>query len=307
MCELFAMSSSCPATVTYSMREFASHGGLTADHADGWGLAYVEDRDARVFRDVDAAAASPYLEMVSSREFRSEIVISHIRRATQGEIALRNTQPFARELGGRVHLFAHNGDLHAIGGSPLQGSGRYRPIGETDSERAFCALLDQLWPLWSATHGLPDLSVRLQVLADFAREMRKLGPANFVYTDGEVVFLHGHRRKDISTGVTRPPGLHLLCRSCQASTTPIRVPGLRVNLLNQHVLIAASVPLTDEPWSPLAEGELVAVSQGRVLHRVPGTGSGLDSSSFRTSPPGATDLTYAEAMRARRRVVRQLP
>ena len=41
-----------------------SHGGLTADHADGWGLAYVEDRDARVFRDVDAAAASPYLEMV---------------------------------------------------------------------------------------------------------------------------------------------------------------------------------------------------------------------------------------------------
>ncbi len=66
MCELFAVSSSHPATVTYSMREFARHGGLTADHADGWGLAYVEGRDVNVFRDTDAAADSPYLRLVSA-------------------------------------------------------------------------------------------------------------------------------------------------------------------------------------------------------------------------------------------------
>ncbi|RLE27834.1 MAG: class II glutamine amidotransferase, partial [Acidobacteria bacterium] len=35
MCELFAMSSSHPATVNLSLGEFSRHGGLTADHADG--------------------------------------------------------------------------------------------------------------------------------------------------------------------------------------------------------------------------------------------------------------------------------
>ncbi len=73
------------------MREFARHGGLTADHADGWGLAYVEGRDVKVSRDTDAAADSPYLRLVSGLELRSEIVLSRIRRATQGVVALRNT------------------------------------------------------------------------------------------------------------------------------------------------------------------------------------------------------------------------
>ncbi len=100
MCELFAMSSSHPATVTYSMREFARHGGLTADHADGWGIAYVEDRDVRVFRDTDPAAESPYLQLVSALGFQSDVVVSHIRKATQGEVALRNTQPFTRDWAG---------------------------------------------------------------------------------------------------------------------------------------------------------------------------------------------------------------
>ncbi len=127
MCELFAMSSSHPATVSCSLREFARHGGLTADHVDGWGIAYAEDRAVRIFRDVDAAAESPYLRFVSALEVRSDTVLSHIRKATQGEIALRNTQPFARELGGRVHLFAHNGDLHGIDRAPDLRLGRYLP------------------------------------------------------------------------------------------------------------------------------------------------------------------------------------
>ena len=76
MCELFVMSSSHPATVTYSMREFARHGGFTADHADGWGIAYLQDRDVRVFRDVDAAAESPCQRLVSALEFRSDIVLA---------------------------------------------------------------------------------------------------------------------------------------------------------------------------------------------------------------------------------------
>jgi len=264
MCELFAMSSSHPAAVTYSMREFARHGGLTADHADGWGIAYVQDRDARVFRDVDAAAESPYLQLVSALEFRSDIVLSHIRKATQGEIALRNTQPFARELGGRVHLFAHNGDLNGIERRFGLQPHNYLPIGETDSEHAFCVLLHRLCLLWTEPGGIPEVADRLRIIADFANEIRELGPANFIYTDGDAIFLHSHERKT-PDNVIRPPGLHLLCRSCEIMPGPMEIPGLAITSETQHVVLAASVPLTDEVWTPLAEGEVVAVREGEVI------------------------------------------
>lgn len=265
MCELFAMSSSHPATVTYSMREFARHGGLTSDHVDGWGVAYAEDRDVRVFRDTDAAAESPYLQLVSALKVRSNTVISHIRKATQGGIALRNTQPFARELGGRVHLFAHNGDLRGIDGQPEVQLGRYLPIGETDSEHAFCALLHRLSFLWTEPKEIPEIAQRLRVVADFASGIRPLGPANFIYTDGDAIFLHGHERKTSGDGVIRPPGLHLLCRSCEVTPGPIEIPGLAIASETQNVVLAASVPLTGEGWTPLAEGEVVAVREGEVI------------------------------------------
>ena len=268
MCELFAMSSSHTATVNLSLAEFSRHGGLTADHADGWGLAYVEDRDVRVFRDIDPAADSPYLQFVSKRHFKSDIVISHIRRATLGDVALRNTHPFARELGGRVHLFAHNGDIPGIKDGAGDGSGRFRPIGETDSEMAFCLLLDRLQPMWLASQHMPSLEDRLEVFLSFSREIRPLGPANFIYTDGDVVVLHGHQRKHKDDGRIRPPGLHLLCRSCQAEPASIRSRGLTIDATTQHVVLAASVPLTDEPWMKLGEGEVVVLRAGEIVRRV---------------------------------------
>lgn len=264
MCELFAMSSSHPAAVTYSMREFARHGGLTADHADGWGIAYIHDRDVRIFRDVDAAAESPYLRLVSALEIRSDVVLSHIRKATQGEIALRNTQPYARELGGRVHLFAHNGDLNGIERRLELQPHNYLPIGETDSEHAFCVLLHSLSPLWSEPEEIPEIAQRRRVVADFAAEIRELGPANFIYTDGDAIFLHSHERKT-PDNVIRPPGMHLLCRSCEIMSRPMEIPGLTITSETQHVVLAASVPLTDEVWTPLAEGEIVTVREGEVI------------------------------------------
>jgi predicted glutamine amidotransferase len=35
MCELFAMASRVPATVSLSLEEFSKHGGLTNPHKDG--------------------------------------------------------------------------------------------------------------------------------------------------------------------------------------------------------------------------------------------------------------------------------
>ena len=49
--------------------------------------------------------------MVRHYPIKSDNVIAHIRKATQGRVALENCHPFVRELWGRYWVFAHNGDL----------------------------------------------------------------------------------------------------------------------------------------------------------------------------------------------------
>ncbi|HEU4731122.1 MAG TPA: class II glutamine amidotransferase [Kofleriaceae bacterium] len=250
MCELLAMSARTPTSLRTSLAELARHGGGTGPHRDGWGVAYMHDGDAFIVREPDAASGSELLAFFQHRDPQSDLVIAHIRRATQGARLLRNTQPFERELGGRPHLFAHNGMLPGIERSRLRARENH-PIGDTDSEHAFCALLDRLRPLWR--RGRPSVPDRFQEVVAFAAELRTLGPANFLYSDGELIFAHGHRRR-ADDGAIKPPGLHVLCRQCLEPGNP-----------EQRVALVASVPLTAEPWRPVAEGEVIALREGRVV------------------------------------------
>ncbi len=258
MCELFAMSSRRRAVVTFSLETFARRGGDTGHHGDGWGVAFFEGADARVLREGVKAATSPLVEFVKDHAIRSRIVISHIRKATVGRAALCNTQPFQRELGGRVHIFAHNGHLPGIAKAT---SRRFQPIGDADSEIAFCGLLDRLAPVWDAASEPPTLEARLAVVEQWASELRPLGPANFIYSDGISLFAHGHRRTQLD-GSNRPPGLFVLTRTCCAD--PL-LAGVSVRSAQpQQVVLFASVPLTDEAWRPIGDGE-VLVAAGGVL------------------------------------------
>jgi glutamine amidotransferase len=178
---------------------------------------------------------------------------------------LRNTQPFVRELGGRQHVFAHNGMLPGIEADGRCSVRRFRPIGDTDSEHAFCALLDRLAPLWE--RGVPSIDARVAEIGAFAATMRSLGPANFIYTDGDAVFAHGHRRKD-DRGELRPPGLRFVCRTCREDSDDAALSGVALGHgAEQQVAIVASVPLSDERWEIVAEGELVVLREGRVVRR----------------------------------------
>jgi glutamine amidotransferase len=263
MCELFAMSARVPTDVQVSLDELARHGGETGPHRDGWGVGFMQNGDALVVREPEAASDSRHLAFLRSQRVRSDTVVAHIRRATQGPRLLRNTQPFGRELGGRVHLFAHNGMLPGIESADAMSVRRFRSVGDTDSEHAFCALLERLAPLWE--EGLPELQRRLAVVEGFAAELRTLGLANFLYADGDAIFAHGHRRKD-ATGVIRPPGLHVLCRRCIERSEAVPLPGLRITPGDQQeVALVASVPLTEEPWRPLPEGEVRVLQGGRVV------------------------------------------
>jgi predicted glutamine amidotransferase len=262
MCELFAMSARHPSTVTLSLEEFSRRGGLSGPHKDGWGIVWYEDGDVRLLKEASPAAGSACVRFVQEHPIRSSLVISHIRKATQGKVATRNCQPFIRELGGTWHSFAHNGDLSGLADDNRFRAGAFRPVGETDSEQAFCALLERLRPLWHA--GCPSMQARLEVITRFAGELRELGPANFLYNDGDTLFAHGHRRYQ-ADGTIRPPGLWRLARHCDAGGE-LNAEGLSINAQGeQDVLLLASVPLSSEAWVPLAEGCVLAVRQGCLV------------------------------------------
>ena len=269
LCELFCLASRVPTRATFSFRNFAGHGARGGTTIDGWGIAFYDGLDVRLYKEPEPAGDSGWLAFIERRRVASRLIVSHIRRATMGAVSLANTQPFVREIGGRMHVFAHNGRLAGIEARYAAAKQHFRPVGETDSELAFCALADRLSALWSGA-DIPPLERRLDIVAAFAAELRALGPANFLYSDGDAVFAHGHRRTQ-ADGTVAPPGLWVLCRECAVDSDGSPPSGVTFenNGEGQAITLLASVPLTGEGWRPLAEGEVVVISDGRVICRVP--------------------------------------
>lgn len=261
------MSSRQPATVSFSLEEFARHGGLSGPHKDGWGVAFYEQGDIRIIKDTTPASTNPWVRFLEDHPICSRIVISHIRKATIGGLTLSNTQPFSRELGGRMHTFAHNGHIPGIRDGAAFPLGTRRPVGTTDSEHAFCVLLGRLERLWSQSEAeAPSPGARFEVVAAFAEDIRSLGLANFLYCDSQLLFAHGHRRRHNDTTI-KTPGLHLLVRECLRADRSFVTTGVAVTPEDQRVALFASVPLTTEDWRPLEEGEVVVMRDaGELLY-----------------------------------------
>jgi predicted glutamine amidotransferase len=109
MCQLLGMNCNTPTDVTFSFRGFAQRGGNTGEHADGWGIAFFEgetgaegagdDKGLRHFVDHQAACNSPVAELISRYPIKSRNVIAHIRKATQGRVALENVTPSCANCG----------------------------------------------------------------------------------------------------------------------------------------------------------------------------------------------------------------
>jgi glutamine amidotransferase len=269
MCELLAMSSQQPATINLALGVLARHGGGDGPDKDGWGISYFEDGDVRLIKDAAPAYASPWIGFVEGLSLRSQLVFAHIRRATTGAVALRNTHPFMRELGGQPHVFAHNGSLPSIFTAPEFALGRFQPLGDTDSEWAFCALLERLAVARQAAARPLSLERRIEIVGDFAARLRREGMANFLYSDGEYAFLHGDRRHQQPDGPPAAPGLHFIIQRDADNGRPLAGHGgVTVEEVDHPVLLAASVPLTHEEWTPLNRGELLVVCDGEIVSRI---------------------------------------
>ncbi len=259
MCQLLGVSARAPVRMSLSWDEFALRGSEQGGNPDGWGVAYADATDVRLVREPCPAVDSELVAFLGRHGPAATTVVSHVRRATAGERTLSNTQPFVRALGGRTHVFAHNGH---IAGLQAPRSPWLQPVGGTDSEVLFALLLEQLAPLWSETDA-PVLDARTDVIARFAEDMRGRGAANFLYYDGLTLFAHAHRRTLPGADISDDPGLHVLVCPIEGDDDPCE--GLGCLGADTTRTVVATLPLGSRGWRALDAGELLRVQAGRLV------------------------------------------
>jgi predicted glutamine amidotransferase len=184
MCQLLGMNANTPTDVMFSFTGLATRAD---EHKDGFGIAFFEDKGLRHFIDRDGARSSPVAELVKHYPIRSDNVIAHIRKATQGSVALQNCHPFVRELWGRYWVFAHNGDLKDY--APRL-HGAFRPVGDTDSERAFCWLMQEL----AKAHASVPRHRGAEPRCASCCRSRRHGSFNVLLSNGQALWAHASTR-----------------------------------------------------------------------------------------------------------------
>jgi len=248
------MNCNVPTDIVFSFTGFALRGGRTDTHHDGWGIAFFEGAGVRHFVDHQAAVASPVAELIKRYPIKSKNVIAHIRKATQGRVALENCHPFVRELWGRYWVFAHNGDLKDF--HPVLG-GAFRPVGDTDSERAFCFLLQELRARFGDV--APPLAQLRAALAELVGGIAAHGAFNLMLSDGSALFAHCSTK--LCYVVRQYPFV-----TAQLSDEDILVDFSHVTTPNDRVAIIVTEPLTtNERWTQFQPGELKVFVDGQVL------------------------------------------
>jgi glutamine amidotransferase len=251
MCELLGLCFNTEVTVHLA---FSGLKAGAVENPDGWGVAWYDEYGTQIVKESRPVGrsrlATSFLEHLGAR---SRIFVSHIRRATEGAVGYVNTHPFYRRFNHKTWVFAHNGTIDA---SQLSfPSGKFNPIGETDSELVFCSLLS-----W-----LSQRNIQLAETNDFILlhkkllEINQLGELNLIFSDGRRLFAYHDRSGHV--------GLYFLLRKSPYKVVKLRGHYLTVNLAEvvdpeERGYIVASKPLSNEKWNQVQQGQLLIFSEG---------------------------------------------
>lgn len=272
MCELLGMSANVPTDICFSFTGLMQRGGRTGPHRDGWGITFYEGKGFRTFKDPKPSCESQIAELVQNYPIKSRAVVSHIRQANRGGVNLENTHPFTRELWGKYWTFAHNGQL-----SDYQDlyTGRHRPVGQTDSELAFCWLLKQMEDRYPEPPQ--DMESVFLYIAKCCDQLKEKGVFNMLLSDGEFVMTYctNHlywitRRAPFGKAALLDEDVEI---NFQEETTP-----------NDVVSVIATQPLTgNETWHRMKPGEYGLFHLGELIQN---NASDLKDVPFAAPKPG---------------------
>ena len=180
MCRLFGMVSARPDVIKYWMLD-SPHPlrGWSDYHAHGWGIGWYEHGTLKLVKE-PVAAQNSALFAATAQSARSPLFVSHIRKATCGELTLANTHPFSSDK----WLFAHNGMVDRKHLRQQMDKARAASlVGDTDSEVYFQFLLQQLER--AGEGALPE------AIAEVRRGDPKVITAlNFLMSDGRTLYAY---------------------------------------------------------------------------------------------------------------------
>jgi len=227
MCQLLGLSSNKKVDIQFSLLEFRYRG---KQNYHGWGFVFHKNEDWTVIKE-------PYplfKENVKADQFqfRSKIIIGHVRLASCGNQIHKNTHPFKINR----WVFAHNGTVSRIMKEPGFRLGAYRPEGQTDSEYAFCYLLEKI--------GNEPANIK-EILQTETKRIKKYGNFNFLLSDGETLFAHGDN------------SLYFVQRKAPFGTVTLKDEKYLVDLNeikspDEKVILIATEPLTEnEDWQQI--------------------------------------------------------
>jgi glutamine amidotransferase len=157
-----------------------------------------------------------------------------------------------RELWGRYWVFAHNGDLKDF--QPRL-HGNFHPVGSTDSERAFCWIMQEL----AKSHaGVPSVDELTRTLRELAPQIAAHGTFNFLLSNGQALWAHAstqlyyiERRHPFASAELADEDVTI---DFAAHTTP-----------QDRIAVIVTAPLTsNEQWQAFAPGELKVFVDGAV-------------------------------------------
>lgn len=254
MCELMGMSANTPTDICFSFTGLMKRGGQTGPHKDGFGVCFYEGRGIRAFHDPNPSCSSKIAELISQYPIKTHIVISHIRRANRGHVCLENTHPFIRELWGRQWVFAHNGQLQGIKKKKLT---HYIPVGTTDSEHAFCYLLDQIRIMFPKRPSSPKKLN--QFIRKISNELNMLGIFNFLLSNSEFLYAHCSTK------------LSWITRKAPFGEAKLFDQDMDINFCmhtteKDVVTIIATEPLTlNEAWVTMQPNDLLVFKSGDII------------------------------------------
>lgn len=253
MCELLAMSANVPTDVRFSFAALSQRGGATGAHTDGWGISFYEQKGCRSIHDPNPSAHSELARFIKSYPIKSLMVIAHVRKANRGRVALENTHPFSRELWGYAWSFAHNGQLNGI---KQRAHSFYASIGTTDSEHAFCWLLDRLREQYPTRPSDQKLA---KAIADLFADLRTLGVFNALLSDGRALY---------ASCSTKLCYIERCAPFGQASLIDedMEVDFAQETTPDDRVVVLASTPLTrNETWTHVPPQTTLVARKGVVV------------------------------------------
>ncbi len=274
MCRMFAVHASGVTCATGSLlsapRSLVTQSCSDAEeglcHQDGWGLGLFVDGQPNRIRSTLAAQGDEHYQHFA-QTFAAPTLLAHVRRASAGSVALRNTHPF---LFGSW-LFAHNGTLQGFPEkreqllNAIPNHLREKIEGDTDSELAFRFVLARLEKTCGSLTSVTDAPLAASAMAEAIRQLVKMFPDaaepsqfNFLLTNGRIVLASrwGH---SLSWLERRGP-------DCPIADQPAaKRPDYRA-------VVIASEPTSTEPWKDLPDRSLLAVNSDLTASIIPITG-----------------------------------